>query len=98
MHRRALGDAVKAKIQVEKWCIGASCHCTTRVALDVFRNLIVPHYFTFVLGHMCTLLLCCNYTGCLLWLTARAREFNEGSWVGFHRPELADGSTPPFRQ
>lgn len=43
MHRRALGDAVKAKIQVEKWCIGASCHCSTRIALDVFRNLVVPN-------------------------------------------------------
>ena len=43
MHRRALGDAVKAKIHVEKWCIGASCHCSTRIALDVFRNLVVPN-------------------------------------------------------
>ena len=43
MHRRALGDAVKSKIIVEKWCIGASCHCVTHISLDVFRNLVVPN-------------------------------------------------------
>ncbi len=43
MHRRTLGDAVKARIHVEKWCIGASCHCTTQASLDVFRRLIVPN-------------------------------------------------------
>ena len=43
MQRRALGDAVKAAISVEKWCIAARCQCTTRTTLDVFRNLIVPN-------------------------------------------------------
>jgi hypothetical protein len=43
MQRRALGDAVKANISVEKWCIGARCHCTTSATLDVFRNLIAPN-------------------------------------------------------
>ena len=43
MQRRALGDAVKANISVEKWCIGARCQCTTSTTLDVFRNLIAPN-------------------------------------------------------
>ena len=43
MQRRALGDAVKAAISVEKWCIAARCQCNTRTTLDVFRNLIVPN-------------------------------------------------------
>ena len=43
MQRRALGDAVKGAISVEKWCIAARCQCTTRTTMDVFRNLIVPN-------------------------------------------------------
>lgn len=43
MQRRALGDAVKRSISVEKWCIAARCQCTTHTTLDVFRNLICPN-------------------------------------------------------
>ena len=42
-HRRALGDAVKAQIRVEKWCIEARTHATTTCAPEVFRALVVPH-------------------------------------------------------
>ena len=42
-HRRTLGDAVKAHISVEKWCIAARTHCSTHCELEVFQSLVVPN-------------------------------------------------------
>jgi hypothetical protein len=43
-HRRTLGDSVKGKIEVEKWCIGARTHCNMEnVDIRVFRKLFVPN-------------------------------------------------------
>lgn len=39
-HRRALGDAVKRHISVEKWCIAARTHCTTKCKTEVFQKLV----------------------------------------------------------
>ena len=41
-HRRAMGDAVKAQISVEKWCIKAKNHCVIEdVDASVFEQLVV---------------------------------------------------------
>lgn len=42
-HRRVLGDAVKANIVVEKWCIGARTHAVVDCSLEVYKTLVVPH-------------------------------------------------------
>jgi hypothetical protein len=42
-HRRKLGDVVKARIRVEKWCVEATTHATTECTEEVFRSVIVPH-------------------------------------------------------
>ena len=43
-HRRALGDAVKSKISVEKWAVEAKTHCAiTDVDAAVFEALVVPN-------------------------------------------------------
>ena len=42
-HRRALGDAVKANIQVQKWCVEARTFATTKCAFEVFERLVVPN-------------------------------------------------------
>ena len=42
-HRRALGNQVKSKIKVEKWCIAPQCHCVMQCEIEVFRKLIVPN-------------------------------------------------------
>lgn len=56
-------------------------------------NMLVSHYFTFVIGQMITIVMCAHYAGCLLWFIARVRDFSEAeSWVGAHRPELVDAS------
>jgi hypothetical protein len=41
--RRAMGDAVKASIHVEKWCVEARTHCTVDCAPEVFRALVEPN-------------------------------------------------------
>jgi hypothetical protein len=43
MHRRRLGDAVKAHINVTKWCVEAKTTATADCDLQVFRALIVPN-------------------------------------------------------
>lgn len=43
-HRRALGDAVKARIDVEKWCVAARTHAVVPdVDRAVFEALVVPN-------------------------------------------------------
>lgn len=43
-HRRALGDAVKGKINVEKWCVAARTHCSIGdVDRAVFEALVRPN-------------------------------------------------------
>ena len=43
-HRRALGDAVKSKISVEKWAVEAKTHCAIKdVDAAVFEALVVPN-------------------------------------------------------
>jgi hypothetical protein len=42
-HRRALGNEVKSKIQVEKWCVEAKTSIQTKTSLAVFERLVVPN-------------------------------------------------------
>lgn len=42
-HRRKMGDAVKSRLSMEKYCMKADCHATVDVPMDVFRNLVVPN-------------------------------------------------------
>lgn len=43
-HRRTWGDAVKANIHVEKWCINAKTHCVIEdVEHSAFEELVLPN-------------------------------------------------------
>jgi hypothetical protein len=42
-HRRALGNEVKSKIQVEKFCVEAKTSIQTKTSLAVFERIVVPN-------------------------------------------------------
>jgi len=42
-HRRKLGDAVKQRLSMEKYCMKADCHSTVKLPLEMFREIVVPH-------------------------------------------------------
>ena len=44
-HRRALGDEVKSRISVEKWCVAAQTHAVTQCPFEVFEALVIPNVF-----------------------------------------------------
>ena len=42
-HRRKMGDAVKSRLSMEKYCMRADCHATVDMPMEVFKQLVVPH-------------------------------------------------------
>ena len=42
-HRRKMGDAVKSMLSMEKYCMKAECHTTIDIAMEVFKELVVPN-------------------------------------------------------
>ena len=42
-HRRKLGDAVKSRMSMEKYCMKADCHATVSLPVEMFRTIVVPH-------------------------------------------------------
>jgi len=45
-HRRKMGDAVKSRLSMEKYCMKADCHATVDIPIEVFKQLVVPHAST----------------------------------------------------
>jgi hypothetical protein len=42
-YRRKMGDAVKSRLSMEKYCMKADCHAVVKVPIHIFKNLVVPN-------------------------------------------------------
>eukprot|EP00966_Prymnesium_polylepis_P079902 1851334-Prymnesium_polylepis.1 len=58
----------------------------------LYKNLTVPHMVTFVLSKSIVLLFSAHVFGCLFWLLARAKNFDDTTWVGTQMPSLEHAS------